>query len=80
MSQQEIYALRDDARSRINTVFMGTTFVGGAVSSAVAGGLHDVYGWTGVCWFGAVLPLVGLSIWAVTLRPSRAPELADMPA
>ena len=39
MSQQEIYALRGEARARINTVYMTTVFVGGAIASAVAGRL-----------------------------------------
>ncbi|WP_375485896.1 MFS transporter [uncultured Jatrophihabitans sp.] len=76
MGQQEIYALRPTARARINTVYMTTVFVSGAISSAVAGLLHDAYGWTGVCWFAAALPLVGLVIWAFTLRPSMAPQRA----
>jgi predicted MFS family arabinose efflux permease len=73
MGQHEIYALRPDARARINTVYMTTVFVSGAVSSAVAGVLHDAYGWTGVCWFGAALPLLGFVVWALRLRPSQAP-------
>ena len=79
MSQQEIYALREDARARINTVYMCTVFVGGAISSAVAGALHDAYGWTGVCWFGAILPLFGFALWAVKLRPARR-QLVEVPA
>ena len=73
MGQQEIYALRPTARARINTVYMGTVFISGAISSAVAGVLHDAYGWTGVCWFGAALPLLGFVVWALWLRPSQAP-------
>ena len=72
MGQQEIYSLRADARARINTVYMTTAFVGGAVSSAVSGALHSAYGWTGVAWFGAALPAVGFVLWAARLRPTRA--------
>ncbi|MCF3136317.1 MFS transporter [Streptomyces olivochromogenes] len=64
LSQHEIYALRGDARARINTVFMTTVFVGGSASSAVTGALHTAYGWTGVCAVGAALPLAGLLVWA----------------
>ncbi|MEU4932341.1 MFS transporter [Streptomyces yokosukanensis] len=64
LSQHEIYSLRGDARARINTVFMTTVFVGGAASSAVTGALHTACGWTGVCAFGAALPLAGLLLWA----------------
>jgi predicted MFS family arabinose efflux permease len=71
MSQQEIYSLRSEARARINTVYMTTVFVGGAIASAIAGVLHSAYGWTGMCWFGAALPLLGLVLWTVRLRPTR---------
>jgi predicted MFS family arabinose efflux permease len=72
-SQREIYALRADARSRINTVFMTAVFVCGAAGSAVSGLLHDRFGWQGVALFAAVLPLIGLLIWAAsTLLARRA--------
>ncbi|GAB2477092.1 MFS transporter [Jatrophihabitans fulvus] len=63
MSQQVVYSLRADARSRINTVYMSTVFVGGAVASTVTGVLHDTAGWTGVTVFAAVLPLLGVVLW-----------------
>ena len=70
MSQHEIYALRGDARARINTVFMTTVFTGGALASALTGALHEGYGWTGACVLGAVLPLIGLAVWATgRVRP-----------
>ena len=71
MSQQVIYALRDDARARINTVYMGSVFIGGAVSSAVAGLLHSTSGWTGVALFAAALPLIAVVIWLT--GPTTAP-------
>jgi predicted MFS family arabinose efflux permease len=64
-SQRDIYGLRADARARINTVFMGTVFVGGAVSSAVSGLLHDSYGWSGVTLFGAGLLVLAAIGWTV---------------
>ncbi|SHG98354.1 Predicted arabinose efflux permease, MFS family [Jatrophihabitans endophyticus] len=63
MSQHVIYALRPDARSRVTTVYMSTVFVGGAISSAAAGLLHDTAGWGGVAAYGAVLPLAGALLW-----------------
>ncbi len=75
MSQQVIYALRPQARARINTVYMTTVFISGAISSAVAGVLHDAYGWTGVTVFAAAMPLLGLAIWATgrTTAPAAVP-------
>jgi predicted MFS family arabinose efflux permease len=75
LSQREIYQLRADARARINTVYMGTVFIGGAICSAVTGVLHDHGGWTAVTLFGAALPVVALAIWtwgAVRTRTSRS--------
>jgi predicted MFS family arabinose efflux permease len=74
MSQHEIYALRGDARARINTVFMTTVFTGGALASAATGVLHHRFGWTGACVLGAVLPLIGLAIWAYGRRSAAHPR------
>ncbi|HVV07876.1 MFS transporter [Amycolatopsis sp.] len=71
-SQREIYGLRADARARINTVFMTTIFVGGALASAIGGGLYDAAGWSGTTLFAAALPLAGLGIWAASRRGARA--------
>lgn len=81
MSQHEIYALRPDARARVNTVFMTTIFTVGALSSAVTGLLHDRYGWTGACVLGAVLALAGFVVWGVARWRAAAPvrELTGQP-
>jgi predicted MFS family arabinose efflux permease len=77
-SQREIYGLRADARARVNTVFMTSVFLGGALATGVSGILHDSYGWTGVTLLGAALPLVGLAVWAVSaLRQPRAGRTSD---
>jgi MFS family permease len=49
-----IYALRPEARSRLNTVFMTGMFFGGAVGSAVAIAAWRFGGWTAVTHWGAV--------------------------
>jgi predicted MFS family arabinose efflux permease len=85
-SQREIYGLRAEARARVNSVFMGSVFTGGAVATGVAGLVHDRWGWSGVTLLGAALPLVGLSIWTVStfgqLRAERSagPAPTDGPA
>ena len=76
LSQQEIYALRPAARARINTVFMSTIFLSGAVSSALAGVLYDAGGWSAVALFAAALPAVAFAIW---LRGATATQhVADL--
>lgn len=44
-------------------IYMNTVFIGGAISSAIAGLLHDTAGWGGVTIYAAVLPLVGVVLW-----------------
>jgi predicted MFS family arabinose efflux permease len=79
LSQQEIYSLRADARARINTVFMTTIFVGGALASAASGALYDADGWTGVTMLGAALPAIGLVIWAWSTLLARRPATTPIP-
>ncbi len=63
LGQRDIYALSEDSRARINTVYMTTVFIGGAIGSAVSGVLFQRYGWTSVCVFGGALFLLGAGVW-----------------
>jgi predicted MFS family arabinose efflux permease len=60
-----------DARARINTVYMGTVFLGGAVGSAVSRLLYERFGWTGSAVFGASLPLIGFALWLASDLSAR---------
>lgn len=68
LSQQEIYTLRPAARARVNTIFMGTVFIAGAIASALTGVLYDAGGWSAVALFAAALPAVGFVVWASGAR------------
>ena len=76
VGQRAVYGLRPEARSRLNTVFITTFFLGGAAGSAVAGVLYQHSGWTTAALVGAALPAVGLLAWAVQtgLRRSHSPH------
>jgi predicted MFS family arabinose efflux permease len=54
-NQTIIYALRPDARSRINSAYMVCYFVGGAVGSIAAGSVYASGGWSAVCVLGGGL-------------------------
>ena len=61
-NQAVIYALRPDARSRINSAYMVCYFLGGAVGSVSAGALYGTDGWAGVCLLGAGFGMLTLAM------------------
>jgi predicted MFS family arabinose efflux permease len=82
LSVREVYALRPDARARINSVYMTSIFVGGAVSSALTGLVEQRWGWSGVSVLAAAMVAAAGLIWlADVLRPpaARRPDLAPEP-
>jgi predicted MFS family arabinose efflux permease len=63
-NQAVIYALRPDARSRINSAYMVCYFIGGAIGSVGAGAVYAVRGWAGVCLLGAGFGVLTLALSA----------------
>jgi predicted MFS family arabinose efflux permease len=66
-NQTRIYALVPEARSRLNTVYMVTYFLGGALGSALGAYGWSRWGWNGVCAAGTVQLLVALA-WSSKRR------------
>jgi predicted MFS family arabinose efflux permease len=64
------YSLKAEAMSRLNTVYMVTRFVGGALGSAAGNYAWSFYQWPGVCAVGLLLALLGIA----ALFMLRAPE------
>jgi predicted MFS family arabinose efflux permease len=73
-NQTIVYALRPEARSRLNSAYMTVYFLGGATGSGLSALLYASHGWAGVCVVGAAFPTVGLALWLVDTarRRSRA--------
>ncbi|TKC86699.1 MFS transporter [Trinickia terrae] len=65
-NQSRIYALKPEARSRVNTVFMVCYFIGGATGSAVGAVAWRNFGWTGVCLAGFLF--AALAAWVQSRR------------
>lgn len=63
-NQTRIFALRDDARSRLNTVYMFCYFIGGALGSLLGSYAWNTAQWFGVFWIGVLFSGVSLlSFW-----------------
>jgi predicted MFS family arabinose efflux permease len=73
-NQTIVYALRPEARSRLNSAYMTVYFLGGATGSGLSALLYASHGWAGVCVVGAAFPTFGLALWLVDTarRRSRA--------
>jgi len=73
-NQTRVYALRPEARSRLNTLYMVTYFAGGAGGSWLGTTAWTQAGWTGVCAAGATLCMVALLVlWWGSSRTAQAP-------
>ncbi|AZM58014.1 MFS transporter [Streptomyces sp. WAC 01529] len=67
-NQVRIFALSDEARSRLNTAYMTCAYLGGSVGSWLGARAHGVFGWPGVCGLVAVLAALALVRHLLHLR------------
>ena len=72
-NQTRIYAILPEARSRLNTVYMVTYFLGGALGSALGAYGWNRAGWTGVC-------VVGLGLMFIALAYHFSARRSELPA
>ncbi|WP_399935839.1 MFS transporter [Streptomyces kanamyceticus] len=59
-NQVRIFALSDEARSRLNTAYMTCGYLGGSIGSWLGAHAYDTFGWPGVC--GLVTLLASLAL------------------
>ena len=79
LGQQVVHQLDGTARARLNSAFMATFFVGGAIGSQAGSYAYHAGGWTAVVGFGAALPVLGLLGWCTEPRLSpwrRRPRIS----
>jgi predicted MFS family arabinose efflux permease len=76
-NQHQIFALRPEARSRLNTVFMTGMFVGASLGSLGATAAYHMAGWPAVSVYGGVLGMIAilLQLPLPALRASPAGDL-----
>jgi predicted MFS family arabinose efflux permease len=78
-NQQLIFAIEPSARSRLNTGYMVTYFIGGAIGSATTGLAYAARGWSGVIALGLFYSGAGLALWAVSEVVRRRGEPVARP-
>jgi predicted MFS family arabinose efflux permease len=70
-NQSVIYALAPQKRSRINSIYMVSCFLGASAGSYLAGHLYQHYSWAGVCVLGIVLTvaiMIPSFFWSVSKK------------
>ena len=71
-NQQLIFGIDPAARSRLNTGYMVSYFIGGAIGSAATGLAYAAGGWPSVILLGAGFSGVALMLWlAATVAAGR---------
>ena len=63
LSQARLFALSNEERSRLNTVFVVNNFIFGAVGSALASFLWSLGGWSYVMIGAILISLIALIVW-----------------
>lgn len=74
--QSIIYKLAPQARARITTVFIASSFIGAAAGSGLASLAYQVGGWMLLSVAGAVPPLLLLLFWSALQRRAHEPKIA----
>jgi len=68
LNRLRLFAVSDEARSRLNTALGTGNFIGGAIGSAAATALWSAGGWTAVTLAGMGLCCLALTVWALGRR------------
>ena len=70
-NQARIYALRSDARARLNTVYMGFYFIGGSLGAGLGSWAWDHWRWNGVTVVALSFLLLAVLVHIQSLRKHR---------
>ena len=69
LSQARLFALSNEERSRLNTVFVVNNFIFGAIGSALASFLWSIGGWSYVMIGTISISVIGLIVWISSRGP-----------
>lgn len=62
-NQARIYSLLPDAGSRLNTVYMVSSFLGGSIGSVCGTAAWSRWGWSGTCAVGGSMAATAFLVW-----------------
>jgi predicted MFS family arabinose efflux permease len=68
LNQSRVFTISREARSRLNTAYVTSNFIGGSIGSVGAALLWGLGGWTAVAAGGTALALAGLTVWFANRR------------
>jgi predicted MFS family arabinose efflux permease len=68
LNQSRLFALAGAARSRVNTAYVVSNFIGGATGSAIAAVVYPAVGWTGVSLTGVAMSALAGAVWLLNRR------------
>jgi predicted MFS family arabinose efflux permease len=73
LNQSTIFAIDERARSRLNTAYMTSNFLWGAIGSGAVAWAWSAHGWPVVCAIGGLFAVVALAMWAYETVSPAAP-------
>lgn len=79
LGQRAVYALGNEARGRLNGLFMAIFFVGGAIGSSLGGWSYAYGGWSLTSLIGMALPFLAL-LYSFTEKEKPAEPAAGSPS
>ena len=67
-NQTRIFRLRDELRSRLNTIYIFAYFIGGSLGSTLGAYAWSIARWNGVCLVGGAMLVLALVVYVVRSR------------
>ena len=77
LGRRAVNMIRPEARGRVNGLFTGSFFVGGALGAALAGPAWSIGGWMGVCVIAAIPAVLAFALRLTERDPEQSlPDVA----
>lgn len=67
-NQARVHSLNEETRNRLNTIYMVSFFLGGALGSFLGSYSYSHFGWYGVCAFGITTQIIAIILHNVRIK------------